>query len=315
MNNHDTTYGNLLDSILINGDWTENRTGTDTIGLYGYQMRFDLSGSFPLLTSKKLPLRWIFEELRWFLSGSVDVRDLQAAGVDIWDEWATEGHNGRHGREWWNMGPIYSHQWRNFGASPILLKGTHTHDTNAIISEIGRKSVGYNLDGFDQISWLQDQFNKRSNSRRLILSGWNPIEANMVALPPCHTFSQWSVYPKQDENDVGPEYALDCHLYQRSGDVFLGVPFNIASYALLTIMFARATGLKPGCLIHTIHDAHLYENHVDQAREQLDRIHVGVPDSPTLSIMEKSNVWDYVWSDIHLVNYTPMGKISAEVAV
>jgi len=301
---HDLPYLNLLSHILENGVLKENRTGVDTKGVIGYQMRFDLGDKFPLLTSKKLPLRWIFEELRWFLSGSVDVRDLQAAGVDIWDEWATEAHNGKHGREWWNMGPIYSHQWRNFGATPIsTIDGTLIPNFIEVDKTTGLKSVGYIHDGFDQIAWLQKQFRAKSNSRRLILSGWHPAEADLVALPPCHTFSQWTV---QDDK-------LHCHLFQRSADVFLGVPFNIASYALLTHMFASSCGLQPGEFVHTLHDAHLYVNHLDVVREQLSRT---PPDSPTVKVDgQDKNVWDVTWDCVSLSDYTPLGKLKADVAV
>lgn len=298
---HDLEYQYLLDEILKNGKRKENRTGIDTIGILGFQMQFSLKEAFPLLTTKKLPLRWIFEELKWFLSGSTDVRDLQKAGVDIWNEWATETHNGKHGRAWWNMGPIYSHQWRNFGASPISdYDGVETHPDAKLI---GCKSTGYWLDGFDQIAWLSKEFKARSNSRRLILSGWNPAEADLVALPPCHTFSQFTV--------DGDE--LHCHMYQRSADVFLGVPFNIASYALLTEMFAKSAGLKAGKFIHTIHDAHIYVNHLDQVREQKER---EAPRSPVLEIEEGvENVWDYQWKHITLKNYNPLSKLVGEVAV
>lgn len=306
MTQHDLPYLSLLSSILENGVRKENRTGVDTIGLLGYQMRFDLTAGFPLLTSKKLPLRWIFEELRWFLSGSVDVRDLQAAGVDIWDEWATEAHNKKHGREWWNMGPIYSHQWRNFGATPIL--NTYGDpDTNIIVLDERnqRKCVGYASNGFDQIAWLSGQFYAKSNSRRLILTGWNPAEADLVALPPCHTFSQWTV---QDDK-------LHCHLFQRSADVFLGVPFNIASYSLLTHMFAKACGLQVGSFVHTLHDVHIYENHVDQVKEQLSRTPPASPQIVLSDDVASLHVWDVKWEHISLVGYNPLAKLSADVAV
>lgn len=304
---HDDEYFHLCCNILDYGVIKENRTGINTVGILGHQMKFDLSKGFPLLTSKKLPLRWIFEELRWFLSGSVDVRDLQAAGVDIWDEWATEAHNGKHGREWWNMGPIYSHQWRNFGARPInSYDGVEEHPDAKNITTFdvttGRKSVGYWLDGFDQIAWLSKQFEARSNSRRLILTGWNPAEADLVALPPCHTFSQWTV-----DNET-----LHCHLFQRSGDVFLGVPFNIASYALLVHMFANTCGLKVGTLVHTLHDAHIYENHLDQVRIQISRT---PPPSPKVEVGSADCVWNLKWSDISLIGYEPLAKISGDVAV
>jgi len=315
---HDQKYLELLQDLLDTGERKSNRTGIDTIGLLGYQMKFDLQEGFPLLTSKKLPLRWIFEELRWFLSGSVDVRDLQAAKVDIWDEWATERHNGPQGRAWWNMGPIYSHQWRNFGATSLRYIDFPAYyaamaEQGCAISDLkyedkNRTIVGYANDGFDQISRLQEQFRGKSASRRLILSGWNPADADIVALPPCHTFSQWSVTPTPDG------HRLDCHLFQRSADVFLGVPFNIASYALLTHMFARVCGLYPGTFTHTFHDVHIYENHVDQVKEQISRT---PPESPTVKVEadENTNIWNLSWDQIKLSNYNPLAKIKAEVAV
>jgi thymidylate synthase len=205
-------------------------------------MRFSLKKGFPLLTTKKLHLRSIILELLWFLRGETHVASLQADGVRIWNDWATAEQTARFGRLEGDLGPIYGHQWRNFGAT--------------------RRADGtYEKDGVDQIMRVLDTIRTNPASRRLIVSGWNPKEAEEVALPPCHTLFQ--LYVQDGE--------LSCQLYQRSGDVFLGVPFNIASYALLTMMIAHVTGLQYGDFVHTLGDAHLYKNHLEQAKEQLAR--------------------------------------------
>jgi len=235
-------YHDLLERILRDGKPRADRTGTGTLGVFGHQMRFDLREGFPLLTTKKLHTTSIVEELVWFLSGSTHVAPLQAAGVRIWNEWATPEQTARFGRSEGDLGPVYGHQWRNFGATRLA-------------------DGSYERDGVDQMAQLLRDIVAVPWSRRLIVSGWNPKEATEVALPPCHTMFQFHV-------EGG---ALSCQLYQRSGDVFLGVPFNIASYALLTAMVAQATGLERGDFIHTIGDAHLYQNHLEQARLQLER--------------------------------------------
>ena len=235
-------YHDLLERILRDGKPRADRTGTGTLGVFGHQMRFDLREGFPLLTTKKLHTKSIVEELVWFLSGSTHVAPLQAAGVRIWNEWATPEQTARFGRGEGDLGPVYGHQWRNFGATRLA-------------------DGSYERDGVDQMAQLLRDIVSTPWSRRLIVSGWNPREATEVALPPCHTMFQFHV-------EGG---ALSCQLYQRSGDVFLGVPFNIASYALLLAMVAQATGLERGDFIHTIGDAHLYQNHIAQARLQLGR--------------------------------------------
>ena len=235
-------YLELLTRILETGGDKGDRTGTGTRSVFGYQMRFDLSAGFPLLTTKKVHMKSIIHELLWFLKGDTCVDYLQANGVSIWDEWATAEQTARFGRPAGELGPIYGHQWRNFGASK-----------NA--------DGAYNADGFDQITWLINEIKTNPNSRRLIVSGWNPAEAGQVALPPCHTLFQFFVIDGK----------LSCQLYQRSADVFLGVPFNIASYALLTHMIAQVCELDVGEFIWTGGDTHLYSNHFEQAKLQLSR--------------------------------------------
>ena len=235
-------YLDLLGHSLENGRERRDRTGTGTIGVFGWQMRFDLREGFPLLTTKKLHLRSILAELLWFLRGETHVRSLQEQGVRIWNEWATADQTARFGRKEGDLGPIYGHQWRNFGATPV---GDGT----------------WKDDGVDQIAQVVRAIRETPWSRRMIVTGWNPKEADQVALPPCHTMFQFYV---QDGE-------LSCQLYQRSGDVFLGVPFNIASYALLTMMIAQVTDTKPGTFVHTLGDAHLYLNHLEQARLQRSR--------------------------------------------
>jgi thymidylate synthase len=247
-------------------------------------MRFDLREGFPLLTTKKLHLRSIIHELLWFLRGETTVASLQAVGVTIWDEWATAEQTARFGRRAGDLGPVYGHQWRNFGAT-LHSDGTYAND------------------GVDQIKELLAQIRSNPSSRRLIVSGWNPQEANQVALPPCHTLFQFYV---QDG-------ALSCQLYQRSADVFLGVPFNIASYALLTMMIAQVSGLEAGDFVHTLGDAHLYNNHLEQARLQLTR------DFRKLPVMKVNpavkDLFDFKFEDFTLEGYDPHPHIKAEVSV
>jgi thymidylate synthase len=247
-------------------------------------MRFDLSEGFPLLTTKKVHLRSIIHELLWFLSGATRVEPLQEAGVRIWNEWATEEACARFGREAGDLGPIYGHQWRNFGA-------TVTADGS------------YHSDGVDQIQRLLDGLRDNPWGRRHLVTGWNPQEANQVALPPCHTLFQFHV---QDGR-------LSCQLYQRSADVFLGVPFNIASYALLTMMIAQVTDLQPGDFVHSFGDAHLYTNHLDQARLQLTR---DVRDRPRMELNpEVTSLFDFRYEDFTVVGYDPHPHIKAQVSV
>ncbi len=277
-------YHELLERILADGTPREDRTGTGTLSIFGHQMRFDLAEGFPLLTTKKLHLTSIIHELLWFLSGSTHVAPLQEKGVRIWNEWATAEQTARFGRAEGDLGPVYGHQWRSFGATL-------------------REDGTYAPDGFDQIAWLVAEIRRNPSSRRLIVTGWNPKEADLVALPPCHTLFQLYVARGR----------LSCQLYQRSGDVFLGVPFNIASYALLTMMIAHVTSLAPGELVHTLGDAHLYKNHLDQARLQLQRTPRPLPTmriDPSVTDLE-----DFRFEHFELSGYDPHPHIKAEVSV
>jgi thymidylate synthase len=277
-------YLDLLKLILENGRDREDRTGTGTRGVFGHQMRFDLREGFPLVTTKKLHLKSIIHELLWFLRGETHVAPLQAARVRIWNEWATAEQTARFGRNEGDLGPVYGHQWRNFGATR-LSDGT------------------YAKDGVDQIKRLLHDIKERPYSRRLIVTGWNPAEADQVALPPCHTLFQFHV---QDG-------ALSCQLYQRSADVFLGVPFNIASYALLTMMIAHVTNLEPGDFVHTMGDAHLYKNHLEQAKLQLTR---EPKELPRLKINPAaSDLFTMRFEDFAIEGYDPAPHIAAEVSV
>ena len=277
-------YLNLLDHILQTGGDKGDRTGTGTRSVFGHQMRFDLSEGFPLLTTKKVHFRSIVIELLWFLKGDTNVQYLQDNKVSIWDEWSTAEQTARFGRPAGELGPVYGHQWRNFGAT--------------------KKADGsYNSDGFDQISWLVNEIKTNPNSRRLIVSGWNPNEASQVALPPCHTLFQFFV---QDGK-------LSCQLYQRSADVFLGVPFNIASYALLTHMIAQVCGLGVGDFVWTGGDTHLYSNHFEQAKLQLTR--EPLPLCQLKLNPEIDNIFDFKFEDIEIVDYQSHPAIKAAVAV
>jgi thymidylate synthase len=277
-------YLDLLQRILDDGRPRQDRTGTGTIGVFGHQMRFDLSAGFPLLTTKKVHLRSIIHELLWFLSGETRVEPLQAAGVRIWNEWATEEECARFGRSAGDLGPVYGHQWRNFGAT---VQGDGS----------------YARDGVDQIERLLDGLRNNPWSRRHLVTGWNPKEATQVTLPPCHTLFQFHV---QDGR-------LSCQLYQRSADVFLGVPFNIASYALLTLMIAQVTGLEPGDFVHSFGDAHLYTNHLDQARLQLTR---DLRERPTMRLNpDVTSLFDFRYEDFTVEGYDPHPHIKAEVSV
>jgi thymidylate synthase len=261
-------YHGLLQDILENGVERADRTGVGTRGVFGRQMRFDLAEGFPLVTTKKLHLRSIIIELLWFLRGDTNVRWLQENGVSIWDEWADE-----HG----DLGPVYGRQWRSWAAP----------DGRVI----------------DQIQWVLDEIRTNPNSRRLIVSAWNPADVDAMALPPCHCLFQFNVMAGR----------LNCQLYQRSADVFLGVPFNIASYALLTHMMARATGLEPGDFVHTLGDAHLYLNHLEQARLQLTRAPRALP---VLHMNPgKTDLFGWSYEDFRIENYDPHPHIKAPVAV
>lgn len=277
-------YLDLLRHVQDHGTKKQDRTGTGTLSVFGYQMRFDLNDGFPLMTTKKLHTRSIFHELLWFLKGDTNVNYLKENGVTIWDEWATEEQCARFGRHAGEMGPIYGHQWRNFGA---------TQNPDGM----------FRNDGKDQITTLIETIKKNPDSRRLIVTGWNPKEADLVALPPCHTLFQFYVAGGR----------LSCQLYQRSADIFLGVPFNIASYALLTHMIAQVTGLGVGDFVHTLGDAHLYLNHLEQVALQLTRTPKKLP---TLKLNpERKNIFDFTFEDIEIVGYDPEPSIKAPIAV
>jgi thymidylate synthase len=260
-------YLNLLADILENGVQRGDRTGTGTLGVFGRQIRFDLAKGFPVLTTKKLHLRSIIVELLWFLRGDTNVGYLQENGCKIWDEWADE--NG-------DLGPVYGKQWRSWAAP--------------------------NGQSIDQIAKLVEGLKTNPNSRRHIVSAWNPADVDDMALPPCHCLFQFFV----------ADGKLSCQLYQRSADVFLGVPFNIASYALLTLMVAKITGLEAGEFVHTFGDAHLYLNHLDQAREQIQREPFPFP---TLKMADKHDLFAFDYADFQLEGYEAHPHIKAAVAV
>jgi len=280
----DDQYQALLGLLLDQGRERSDRTGTGTLGLFGHQMRFDLREGFPLLTTKKLHLKSIIHELLWFLRGETRVEPLQQAGVRIWNDWATAEQTARFGREAGDLGPVYGHQWRNFGAT---------------LDEDGK----YRRDGVDQIERALTTIRENPNSRRILVTGWNPKEADQVALPPCHTLFQFYV---QDGE-------LSCQLYQRSADVFLGVPFNIASYALLTLMIAQASGLRPGDFVHAFGDVHLYKNHIEQAKLQISREPRPLP--KMVLNPEVKELSRFRFEHFSLEGYDPHPHIKAPVAV
>ncbi len=261
-------YHDLLRRVLDEGVRKDDRTGTGTLAVFGHQMRFDLADGFPLVTTKKLHLKSIIHELIWFLRGDTNVRYLQENGVSIWDEWADA--NG-------DLGPVYGRQWRSWAAP----------DGGVV----------------DQIAWVTDEIRRNPDSRRLIVSAWNPADIPKMALAPCHCLFQFFV----------ADGRLSCQLYQRSADVFLGVPFNIASYALLTQMMAQVTGLRPGEFVHSFGDTHLYSNHLDQTRLQLSREPRPLP---TLRLNpEVKRLEDFRFEDIVIDGYDPHPAIKAPIAI
>jgi thymidylate synthase len=285
---NEQAYLDLLQYVLANGTEKGDRTGTGTLSHFGAQLRFDLAEGFPLLTTKKVHFKSIVYELLWFLSGSTHVDYLQQNNVRIWNEWATAEQTARFNRPAGDLGPVYGHQWRNYGAT----KNTDESDNNV-----------YNDDGVDQISQLIEQIKINPNSRRLIVSGWNPSEASQVALPPCHTLFQFFVADNK----------LSCQLYQRSADLFLGVPFNIASYALLTHMIAQVCDLEVGEFIWTGGDCHIYQNHREQVELQLTR---DLYQLPTLSLNPKvKDIFAFTFEDISVDGYQSHPVIKAKVAV
>lgn len=281
---NEAAYLDLIRYVRDHGTPKGDRTGTGTLSHFGAQIRFDLNNGFPLLTTKKVHMKSITYELFWFLNGDTHVKYLQDNGVRIWNEWSTAEQTARFGRPEGELGPIYGHQWRNYGATK---------------NEDGR----YRQDGVDQIKTLIEQIKTNPNSRRLIVSGWNPAEANQVALPPCHTLFQFFV----------ADGKLSCQLYQRSADLFLGVPFNIASYSLLTHMIAQVCDLKVGEFIWTGGDCHLYQNHITQVNEQLSRT---AYDLPSLWLNpDVKDIFDFKFEDIRVENYQSHPAIKAPVAV
>lgn len=298
-------YHQLLNHILENGTQKGDRTGVGTVSCFGYQMRFNLQDGFPLVTTKKVHLKSIIHELLWFVNGDTNIRYLCQNGVGIWNDWPFQRYlvennldqkypkystewreemkrfvekvkqDEAFAQQWGELGPVYGKQWRDFN-------------------------------GFDQLKWVVDEIKRNPDSRRLIVSAWNASEIEEMAkagLPPCHTMFQF--YVKNGE--------LSCQLYQRSADTFLGVPFNIASYALLTMMVAQATGLKPGDFVHTFGDVHLYSNHIEQAKLQLSR---EIKPLPTLKINpDKTDLFSFDFEDFELENYDPWPAIKASVAV
>ncbi|MEK9824811.1 MAG: thymidylate synthase [Methylotenera sp.] len=261
-------YHDLLNHDLTHGDKKEDRTGTGTISVFGYQMRFNLAEGFPLLTTKKVHLKSIIHELLWFLQGSTNIKYLKDNGVSIWDEWADE--NG-------NLGPVYGYQWRNWPKPD----GTH----------------------IDQITQVIESIKKNPDSRRLIVSAWNVADVEKMKLPPCHAFFQFYV----------SDGKLSCQLYQRSADIFLGVPFNIASYALLTMMVAQVCDLQLGDFVHTLGDAHIYLNHMEQVQEQLSRTPRALPNMHINP--EVKDIFGFKFEDFTLEGYDPHPAIKAPVAV
>lgn len=256
-------YLDLLRKVLNEGVPKDDRTGTGTLSLFGQQMRFDLSKGFPLLTTKKIHTRSVFHELLWFLRGETNVRYLRENKVTIWDEWADAKGD---------LGPVYGKQWRDFG-------------------------------GVDQIRWVIDEIKRNPDSRRLIVSAWNPVDIPTMALPPCHCLFQFYVVNGR----------LSCQLYQRSADIFLGVPFNIASYSLLTHMFAQICNLEVGDFVHTLGDTHLYKNHIEQALEQLKRSPRPLPTLKLNPVVK--DIFAFRFEDIEILNYDPHPVIKAPIAV
>jgi thymidylate synthase len=274
-------YHDLLRLVLEEGQPRADRTGTGTLSIFGAQARFDLRPSgpgFPLLTTKKLHIKSIIYELLWFLRGDTNVKYLNEHGVTIWDEWADEKGN---------LGRVYGAQWRDW------------HGANGA--------------RVDQIANVIAQIKKNPNSRRLIVSAWNPAEIEKMALPPCHVLFQFYVSAAADSSDGEQRRELSCQLYQRSCDLFLGVPFNIASYALLTMMMAQAVDLTPGDFVHTFGDLHLYQNHLEQAREQLTRECRPLPQMKLNPAVK--NIGDFKFEDFELVDYNPHPSIKAPIAV
>ena len=288
-------YHDILRSILEHGTEHKDRTGVGTISHFGFQTRFDLRQGFPIVTTKRVPFRWIAEELFWFLSGDTNEANLRARGVDIWKEWADAEHTHRFGREPGDLGPVYGYLWRSFGG--------HYPKT----------------DGVDQIARLINEIERNPNSRRLIVSGWDPRECDNVDLPPCHTLFQFKVEHAGLPDGRATTPLLHCQLYQRSADAFLGVPFNISSYALLTHLVAHVCGLQVGELIYTLGDYHIYQNHVDQVNQLLSREPLPLPRldirDDKAQLRGLAGLLSMLYEHVSLVGYESHAKIAAPVAV
>ncbi len=279
-------YHDILQSILDHGIEHQDRTGVGTISHFGFQTRFDLSEGFPIVTTKRVPFRWIAEELFWFLSGDTNEASLRARGVDIWKEWADDAHTRRFGRQAGDLGPVYGYLWRSFGG----------HYPKR--------------DGVDQIARLIKEIETNPNSRRLVVSGWDPRECDNVDLPPCHTLFQFK---------IDGHRTLHCQLYQRSADAFLGVPFNISSYALLTHLVAHVCNLEVGEFVYTLGDYHIYRNHLEQVNEVLSRAPLPLP---RLTIQDHdghlrglNGLLNFRYENLQLAGYESHAKIAAPVAV
>lgn len=278
-------YHDLLRHILQSGTRHEDRTGVGTISVFGYQTRYDLRRGFPIVTTKKVPFRWVAEELFWFLSGDTNEKKLGGRGVDIWAEWATAEQTARFAREEGDLGEIYGYLWRSFG-------GAYPE-----------------RNGVDQIARLINEIATNPNSRRLIVTGWNPETCDSVALPPCHTLFQFKIENRK---------TLHCQLYQRSADAFLGVPFNISSYALLTHLIAHVCDLEVGDFVHTFGDLHIYSNHLEQVEELLKREPLELPKLEFVNaekLKGLEGLLNFTYENLNLLNYQSWGKIAAPVAV
>ena len=297
-------YLKLLRHVLEEGKFKADRTGTGTYSVFGAQTRFDLREGFPVLTTKKLHLRSIIYELLWFLRGERNIRYLQQNKVTIWDEWADEKGD---------LGPVYGKQWRNWVKASRGRKSTRPVETQPPLFDFGESAEGAVIEpagprvrskhGIDQVARVIEEIKRNPDSRRLIVSAWNVADIDSMALPPCHALFQFYV----------SDGALSCQLYQRSADIFLGVPFNIASYALLTLMVAQVCGLKPGEFVHTFGDLHLYANHIDQAKEQLTREPRPQPQMKVNPAVK--NIDQFKFEDFELLGYDPHPAIKAPIAV
>ena len=289
-------YHDILRSILEHGSAHQDRTGVGTISHFGYQTRFDLRAGFPIVTTKRVPFRWVAEELFWFLSGDTNEANLRARGVDIWKEWADEEHTQRFGREPGDLGPVYGYLWRSFG-------GHYPQ-----------------RDGVDQIARLISEIETNPNSRRLIVSGWDPRECDNVDLPPCHTLFQFKIeQPNALPNGRATAPLLHCQLYQRSADAFLGVPFNISSYALLTHLVAHVCDLEVGEFVYTLGDYHIYQNHLEQVQQLLSREPLPLPHLEIKDADQKLRglvgLLAFKYEHLNLAGYESHAKIAAPVAV